>query len=66
MWMIFKGIVFRSEDISYIYKPANTNNIFELKLKGEQPLEMRFPNEDSLKESWNKITERLKEEEVER
>lgn len=66
MWMIFNGIIFRSEDISYVYKPAGTYNIFELKLKGEQTLEMRFPNEDSLKESWNKIVERLKEEEIER
>lgn len=66
MWMIFKGIAFRSEDVSYIYKPAGTYGSFELKLKGEQTLEMRFPNEDLLKESWNKIVEMLKEEEIER
>lgn len=63
MWCVFKGITFRSEDVSYIYKPANTSNVFELKLKGEQPLEMRFPNEQSLQESWDKVVERLKEEE---
>lgn len=66
MWCVFKGIAFRSEDVSYIYKPANTGNVFELKLKGEQPLEMRFPNEQSLQESWDKVVERLKEEEIER
>lgn len=62
MWLTFKGIAFRSEDVSYMYRPANTNTAFELKLKGEQPLEMRFPNEQSLQENWDKIVKKLKEE----